>query len=500
MNIIRIATRALVGTFRQMLRALFYGVIGATIVLIILAVLYLDNRPDLKVWHTADLDEEFIHKSKIKNFKEYLALEDRLFAQLNEQVYARIESADQRQINRYHRGSVVDPGRWKTNWNRSYESRVTTPKIGVLLLHGMSDSPYSLLNLGKRLHQEGAWVVGLRIPGHGTAPVGLVDVKWQDMAAAVKLAMRHLQAQVNDAPLYIVGYSNGGALAVQYTLTSLKDETLPMPQGLVLLSPEIGVTKLAALAVWQERLGHLLGMEKLAWNSIQPEYDTFKYGSFALNAGKQAYLLTNEIQQEFSRLGSGEVLQRMPPILAFQSVVDATVTAPALVEGLFDRLPAGTHELTLYDINRYAEIEPILTSNPTAWINTMLHGRELDYTVTLITNQNEESKQVVALSRKPDSKLTTECALDANWPNGVYSLSHVALPFPANDPLYGNIDIEDDTILQLGGVELRGERGVLQISEADLMRLRWNPFYHYQERRILNHLGLGKMPDNNCTE
>ena len=499
MNITRFATRAMVGTIRQVLRTLFYGVIGATIVLIILAVLYLDKRPDLKVWHTADLDEEFTHKSNIKTFKEYLALEDRLFAQLDEQVYAKIEPADQRMINRYHRGSLADPDRWKTNWNHSYEFKVTAPKIGVLLLHGMSDSPYSLRNLGKRLHQEGAWVVGLRIPGHGTAPVGLVDVKWQDMAAAVKLGMRHLRAQVNDAPLYIVGYSNGGALAVQYTLTSLKDDTLPMPQGLVLLSPEIGVTKLAALAVWQERLGHLLGMEKLAWNSIQPEYDTFKYGSFALNAGKQAHLITNEIQQEISRLGSGDVLQRLPPILAFQSVVDATVTAPALVGGLFDRLPAGTHELTLYDINRYAEIEPILISNPSAWIDSMLRGRELDYAVTLITNQNEESKQVVALSRLPGSKTTTECALEAKWPNGMYSLSHVALPFPANDPLYGYIDIEDNSILQLGAVELRGERGVLQISAADLMRLRWNPFYNYQERRILNHLGLVRESDN-CGE
>lgn len=498
MEITHFATRAMIGTIRQAYRTVFYGVIGATIALIVMAVLYLDKRPDLKVWHTADLDAEYTYESKINNFDEYLALEDRLFTQLNEQVYTKIEPADMRQINRYYRGSVVDPGRWQINWNRSYESRVATPKSGVLLLHGMSDSPYSLRHLGERLHQEGAWVLGLRIPGHGTAPVGLVDVKWQDMAAAVRLAMQHLRVQVKDAPLYIIGYSNGGALAVQYTLTSLKDETLPMPQGLVLLSPEIGVTKLAALAVWQERLGHFLGMEKLAWNSILPEYDTFKYGSFALNAGKQAHLITNEIQQEIGRLGSGDALQRMPPILAFQSVVDATVTAPDLVEGLFDRLPAGTHELTLYDINRYAEIEPILTSNPTAWINTMLHGRELDYTVTLITNRNEESKQIVALSRKPDSKMTTECALDAIWPDSVYSLSHVALPFPANDPLYGNIDIEDDSILQLGRVALRGERGVLQISEADLMRLRWNPFYRYQEQRILSHLGLAGIPKNDC--
>ncbi len=70
----------------------------------------------------------------------------------------------------------------------------------------------------------------------------------------------------------------------------------------------------------------------------------------------------------------------MPPILAFQSVVDATVTAPALVHNLFERLPAVAlmqrssqplpNELVLFDINRYAEIEPLMKDNPSAWIDT----------------------------------------------------------------------------------------------------------------------------------
>ena len=100
MTITRFATRAMVGTARQVFRALFYGVIGATIVVIILAVRYLDNRPDLNVWHTANLDEEFTENSNVKTFNQYLALEDRLFAQLDEQVYAKIEPADRRKINR----------------------------------------------------------------------------------------------------------------------------------------------------------------------------------------------------------------------------------------------------------------------------------------------------------------------------------------------------------------------------------------------------------------
>jgi len=270
-------TRLVLRALKRAGRALLHGLVGGLIVLIVGAVLYLENRPDLKVWHTTELDAEFTAASPVASFADYRALEDRLFRQLTEQVYDQIQPEDRREINRFHRGSLADPDRWPTNWNRSFELSVTSPRVGALLIHGMSDSPYSMRSLAERLHDEGAHVVGLRVPGHGTAPSGLVSVQWEDMAAAVRLAVRHLREQVGDRPLLIVGYSNGGALAVHYALEAMEDDRLPLPEQLILLSPEIGITKLAALASWQERMGHLLGLGKLAWNSILPEYDPYKY-------------------------------------------------------------------------------------------------------------------------------------------------------------------------------------------------------------------------------
>ena len=116
------------------------------------------------------------------------------------------------------------------------------------------------------------------------------------MAAAVKLAVAHVRQKVGDRPVYIFGYSNGGALAVLYALSALEDTTLPAVDKLILMSPQIAITKAAALATWQARLGRLLGLKKMAWNSILPEYDPFKYKSFAINAGNQSYLLTLEVQ------------------------------------------------------------------------------------------------------------------------------------------------------------------------------------------------------------
>ncbi|MCP4046335.1 MAG: alpha/beta fold hydrolase, partial [Gammaproteobacteria bacterium] len=274
---------------RRLFRILLSSLLGALVVIVIALVLNLNSRPDLSIWHTSELDQEFRADSGLQSFDEYLALEDRLFGQLDRLVYQRIQQKDRSAINRYNRGSHSDPGRWPTNWNRSFVLPSETPVLGVLLLHGMSDSPYSMRSIAKFLDDRDAYVIGLRIPGHGQAPSGLLDIEWEDMAAAVRLAMAELRDKSPDSPLYIVGYSNGGALAVHYALDTLADNTLAPADGLILLSPEIGVTRLAALAKWQERLGHLLGLEKLAWNDLLPEYDPWKYGSFALNAGEQAY-------------------------------------------------------------------------------------------------------------------------------------------------------------------------------------------------------------------
>ncbi|MGB5486420.1 MAG: alpha/beta fold hydrolase [Lysobacterales bacterium] len=493
---------------RRLLRMVLSSLFGALVVIIILGVVELNSRPALSVWHTTVLDEEFRADSGLKTFAEYLELEERLYKQLDQQIYQKIDTNEQRAINRYFRGSHSDPDRWPNNWNRSFVLPVDKPKIGVLLIHGMSDSPYSLRSIGQLLHGHGAYVIGMRVPGHGQAPSGLLDTEWEDMAAAVRLAVRELQDKSAGVPLYIVGYSNGGALAVQYTLDSLADEGLKIVDGLILMSPEIGISKLAALAKWQERLGHLLGLEKLAWNSLLPEYDPWKYGSFALNAGKQAYKITREIQRQITAQAKAGNLDRFPPILAFQSVVDSTVTAPALVNNLFERLPAITakqgksnrvnHELVMFDINRYSEIDPLMKDNPSAWIDPMIESDNPKFLLTLLSNRSSDNKHVLAFSRRSGSSKIEECDTGLSWPDDVYSLSHVALPIPPDDPVYGGDEANPSPGIKLGDLSLRGEKGVLQVPAADLLRLRYNPFHAYLRNRILVFMGFGPDPDGFC--
>ena len=84
-----------------------------------------------------------------------------------------------------------------------------------------------------------------------------------DAAEVCDLQPLQMAEAVGDAPIFVVGYSNGGALAVEYLLSTVGDTEAVRPAGVLLLSPAIGVSPIAAFAVWQARLGWLLGIERL---------------------------------------------------------------------------------------------------------------------------------------------------------------------------------------------------------------------------------------------
>ena len=470
------------------LKALGWFLLGNVVLLVTLGVLYLNGRPDLSVWHTAELEEEF-RAGRADTFPAYLTIEEKLFRELDEKVVARVPASQQSRINRFTRDSLSSPSRWPRNWNRSWELPAAHPNATVLLLHGMSDSPYSLRAIGERLNAGGAHVVALRLPGHGTIPGALVDVTWQDFAAAVELAARHAHDKGNGAPFYIVGYSTGGALAIHYALRTLDDPALPKADGIVLVSPAMGVTPAAALAVWQARLGHLLGLKKLEWEGLGPEYDPFKYNSFAVNAADLVYRLAIDIQEKFDAAGP-ETLKGMPPVLAFQSAVDATVSTPAVITNLFDKLPAGGGELVIFDINRHSLVEHILANDPKATLEKLLGGGTPRFGLTVVTNEGPTSPAVVARMRKAGQPVASVVPLGLEWPRDVHSLSHVSLPMRYDDPLYGGDPSIASPGVRIGTSAARGERGVLQITPGEMLRLRWNPFYPWMEGRIVEFMQL----------
>jgi alpha-beta hydrolase superfamily lysophospholipase len=459
-------------------------IVGCAAVFIVLA----RRGPPLELWHSVELETEYVlgTASEVDSFPEYQALERRLFAELDERVYAHTATGPSQVLARYSTGSLADPHRSPTNWNASFELPASPARGGVLLLHGMSDGPYSLRALGEALNARGFHVVGLRLPGHGTAPSGLETATWEDMAGAVRLAARHLAEVAPGAPLHLAGYSTGAPLAIHYTLTVMDEQRGRVPESLVLISPAIAISPAAAGASWLRALSKLPGLGQLSWTQILPEFDPFKYNSFAVNAGVQVHRLTRTLARDIESRAANGPITPFPRTLIFLSTVDATVSADAVIDNLLDHLAAGSHELVLFDINRSEVKSTLLVSEPGPLTDRLMGDGELPFHLTLLQNSSPESAEVVVASKPPFSERARVEAPGLRWPTGVISLSHVALPFSPDDPLYGARPMDSMDELRLGQIAIRGERGLLRLPADWLLRLRYNPIYDYLEERSLH--------------
>jgi hypothetical protein len=255
----------------------------------------------------------------------------------------------------------------------------------------------------------------------------------------------------------------------------------------VLISPAIGISPAAALATWKRRLSVMPGLGGLAWLQVQPEFDPYKYNSFATNAGEQVHRLTRSVAGRIAARGESASTGMLPPTLILKSTVDATVSTDAVVNRLLKHLAPNRHALVLFDINRFAMKSSLLVSDPGPLTARVMDNATLPFAVTLVTNENPESATVMARHKAPFSaEVSSTEPLELAWPRGVISLSHVALPFPPDDPLYGQRPAGNDDVLFLGEMAIQGERGLLKIPADWLLRLRYNPFYDYLEQQVID--------------
>ena len=458
---------------------------GVLLVVVSFGALQACSSQALHPWHTEKLSEEYVAgDTGVRSFADYLALEDRLFGELQRKVYSQVATGPEFGLVRYSAGSAADPGTYATNWNRTIERPHESPRGGVLLLHGMSDSPYSLHTIAETLTKRGYWVIGLRLPGHGTAPSGLKYINADDMIAATRLAMAHLAESVGQKPLHIIAYSTGAALALDYSLDATEGAVSPMPASLVLVSPAIRVHSAASLASFKRGLSSLPGLTGMAWLSVMPEFDPYKYNSFATNAADVVHRLTRNVDARIAARSDADL--PLPPILALKSTVDATVTTEAIVDNLLSLLRPQRHELALFDVNRYASKASLLVDDPGPLTDRLLADDSLTFALTVITNRDNQTRSVVARRKEAFSGDVADLELPGlAWPNDVFSLSHVALAFPPDDPLYGSEPRDGDDTLHLGDIPLRGERDLQRISGEWLLRMRYNPFYELLESRVL---------------
>jgi alpha-beta hydrolase superfamily lysophospholipase len=463
-------------------------VFAAVLVLFLgIRIIEVERGPPLRPWHTMVPDEMRVAAIDAADWAHYVAAEAALFDATGRALEASLEAADRVPANRFNPASLLNPRHFAQDWNRSFVLQPQGEVAGVaVFLHGLTDAPYSLRHIALQYQQRGFIALGLRLPGHGTVPGALTEVTAEDWQAATRLAMREARARAGATrPVHLVGYSNGGALAMKYALDALENPSLPQAERLVLISPMVGVTGFARFAGLAALPALLPAFAKAAWLDILPEFNPFKYNSFPVNAARQSFRVSSALQQQVERLARAGRLAALPPVLTFQSVVDATVSTRAVLDALYVHLPANGSELVLFDINRASRFGLLIAPGAETALERLLPAGPRAYRTTIVTNAGTEGDAVVERTTAAGQSAEEQRPLGLDYPRTVFSLSHVALPFPVTDGLYGLMpDPADDFGLQLGALALRGERGVLTVSLETLGRMSSNPFYPFMAARI----------------
>ena len=464
-----------------------------TVVAVLLLTIYFgwafDSRGMLQLGpeHRIKFEHEFRagHEDET-DWAEYLQIENRLAIELEEKIAS--EGRGDSLVDRYFASSLSYPGSYPSNWNHSYEMSVPSPRGVAVLLHGVTDSPYSMLATAQTLAGVGYNVVVPRMPGHGYAVGGLRQGRWEDWTAAVRIAIRHaMTLPGSDKSLLLVGYSNGGLLAIDYGLACDEMDDMPCPNGIVLLSPAIAVSKAAIVTNLHSAISWIPYFDQFEWLSILPEIDPFKFTSFPKRAAWEIFRVSSRTHKQ---LATPDEVAKLPPILTFQSAVDNTVSARAIVTLLYRNLPANGSHLVVYDINRHSTALHLMKTPPIEIVNYFQSMAPLDFGVTILRNRTSAGNEIDALTLPPDGTETSVEETELAWPRRVFSLSHIAVPFRADDLVYGDGSAQEAGRpgLPLGALSPRGEAGVLVLTPNYFLRARHNPFYAYQARVLTEWL------------
>ncbi len=109
-------------------------------------------------------------------------------------------------------------------------------RIGVLLSHGFTGSPASMIPWGKQLAEQGYAVRVPRLPGHGTTWKDMNRTRWEDWYGELDTALTDLQGTCDK--VVVAGLSMGGCLALRLAQQRPDDV-----DALVLVNPAVNVAR-----------------------------------------------------------------------------------------------------------------------------------------------------------------------------------------------------------------------------------------------------------------
>ncbi|NIY77086.1 hypothetical protein HED22_15645 [Thalassospira sp. HF15] len=203
--------------------------------------------------------------------------------------------------------------------------------VGFLMVHGLTDSPYWLSDIRDNLRDRFPCAAfhGLLLPGHGTVPGDLLDVEYEDWLKTVRFGMNSFGDDVKH--IIPMGFSTGAALIGRvYGEQTNKDRV----SALVMLSPGL------AAKSGQAWLTPYVRYVK-DWVGVGENNDPGKYGSMAMNAAAEFYLLTKPY-------GDGSLPDFDVPVFGVVSSDDQTINPDVMLDFYCNKVTSRHKQLIWY--------------------------------------------------------------------------------------------------------------------------------------------------------
>jgi carboxylesterase len=185
----------------------------------------------------------------------------------------------------------------------------TGRRIGVLLSHGFTGSPASIVPWGQHLAAAGYAVSVPLLPGHGTTWEEMNETTFEDWYAALEAAFKELRARTD--AVVVGGLSMGACLAISLAAHHPQDVA-----GVVVVNPAVASTNKQLLAV--PLLKHVVkGMPAIGNDIKKPGVSEYAYPKTPLKALHSMIRAWKQVREDLPKVTA--------PLLLFRSADDHVV-------------------------------------------------------------------------------------------------------------------------------------------------------------------------------
>jgi carboxylesterase len=177
----------------------------------------------------------------------------------------------------------------------------------VVMIHGFTGSPASMRPIGEWLAAQGISALGVRLPGHGTAPEDLAASRWTDWVAEADRELSAMRGRCERVVLF--AQSMGAAVALLVGSRRPTDV-----DGIALVNPYV-----------RDRRLLLLPVGRLFLSSVKGVGSDIRKAGVTEDTYERIPLRSIEQLRDLLRAADRELRFVTAPLLVFRSLIDHVI-------------------------------------------------------------------------------------------------------------------------------------------------------------------------------